>query len=53
LRKTKTTTPVIETYNQTGNVQLAIRQKRKPMKVIAEAIVLTDELRGNPQVLSA
>ena len=34
-------------------LQRQSRQKRKPMKVIAEAIVLSDEVRGNPQVLSA
>jgi AmiR/NasT family two-component response regulator len=34
-------------------LQRQSRQKRKPMNVIAEAIVLSDEVRGNPQVLSA
>jgi AmiR/NasT family two-component response regulator len=34
-------------------LQRQSRQKRKPMKVIAEAIVLSDEVRGNPQVRSA
>jgi AmiR/NasT family two-component response regulator len=34
-------------------LQRQSRQKRKPMKEIAEAIVLSDEVRGNSQVLSA
>ena len=31
-------------------LQRQSRQKRKPMKEIAEAIVLSDEVRGNSQV---
>lgn len=34
-------------------LQRQSRQKRKTMKVIAEAIVLSDEVRGSPQVRSA
>ena len=34
-------------------LQRQSRQKRKPMKEIAEAIVLSDEVRGNSQVRSA
>src|SRR5579863_213037 len=34
-------------------LQRQSRQKRKPMKEIAEAIVLSDEVRGSPQVRSA
>jgi len=30
-------------------LQRQSRQKRKPMKEIAEAIILSDEVRGNPQ----
>jgi AmiR/NasT family two-component response regulator len=31
-------------------LQRQSRQKRKPMKEVAEAIVLSDEVRGNSQV---
>jgi len=34
-------------------LQRQSHQKRKPMKIIAEAIVLSDVVRGSPQVRSA
>jgi signal transduction protein with GAF and PtsI domain len=33
-------------------LQRQSRQKRKPMKEIAEAIILSDEVRGNPQIVA-